>query len=129
MKIPFAKLAQCGWRITKDKPSELKPAVAATNIKLRNGDRLHGLLTDKKLTLKTEFGTAPFAPAKAWAMTLDPKRPGLLVVKMVDGTTLRGQLVEKTLSVTITIGKVTVTVRIPTKDITAILPPAPKITL
>jgi hypothetical protein len=51
---------------------------------------------------------------------------GLLVARMLDGTTLRGQLVEKPLAVTITIGKVTVTVRIPAKDIAAILRPAPK---
>jgi len=126
LKIPLAKIAECGWRITADKPAALKAGAAATTIKMRNGDRLLGKLTDKKLTLKTEFGPAPLLPAKARTMTFDPKTPRLLIARMFDGTTLRGQLVEKTLAVTIAIGSVTVMAKIPAKEIVAIIPPAPK---
>lgn len=58
-----------------------------------------------KTTLIVKIGKDPLVLAGVRTLTFDPQTPGLLVARMLDGTTLRGQLVEKTLAVTITSAK------------------------
>jgi len=70
----------------------------ATVMTMRNGDRLVGTLTHKMLSVRTEFGLAKVFPISVLTATFDADNPGAVVMRMWDGSTLRGPLVEKDLA-------------------------------
>jgi len=93
-------------------PSRTASPVAAATVKMSNGDRLLAKFVGDALTIKTEFGEAKIKANDVRTTTFDPKKPGQVVARMSDGTTLRGRLAEQTLTFAITGGGPTVKVTV-----------------
>jgi len=79
----------------------VKPTGPAT-VRMRNGDRLFGKIADRKLTIRTEFGEVKVHAASVLTMTFDATKPTQVVAKMWGNTTIRGRLVQPTVTVAIT---------------------------
>ena len=91
-------------------PGSTAAPVAAATVKMRNGDCLLAKLVGDALTIKTDFGEAKIKPGDLRITVFDPKKPGQVVATMSDGTTLRGRLIEQTLTFAVTGGGPTVKV-------------------
>jgi hypothetical protein len=89
-------------RISRE--GKIAAPVAAATVKMRNGDRLLAKLVDGAFTIKTDLGEAKIKPSDVRTTTFDLKKPGQVVATMSDGTTLRGRLIEQTLTFAITGG-------------------------
>ncbi|HET6428670.1 MAG TPA: hypothetical protein VFJ30_09695 [Phycisphaerae bacterium] len=72
--------------------AETPEAEPMTRMALSNGDVLVGRLADETLSLRTDFGEAPIRPDNLVAMAFDPRQPDWAMVRLWDGSTLRGQL-------------------------------------
>jgi hypothetical protein len=79
----------------------VEPTGPAT-VRMRNGDRLFGKIADPTLTVRTEFGELKVHTASVLTMTFDATKPTHAVTMMWDQTTIRGRLVQPTVTVAIT---------------------------
>jgi len=68
-----------------------------TRMALSNGDVLFGRLADESLSVRTDFGEASVRPDNLLAMAFDPRRPDRAILRLWDGSTLRGRLGAETL--------------------------------
>ena len=73
----------------------------ATVMIMHNGDRLIGKLASKTLTVRTEFGLARVLSAGVRTATFNPAKPGAVVMKMWDDSTVEGQLAAPALTFTV----------------------------
>ena len=78
----------------------VEPTGPAT-VKMRNGDQLFGKITDKTLTVRTEFGDVKIHPGNMMSMVFDSKNTGQMKVKTWDGARISGRLVAPTVTVSI----------------------------
>jgi len=79
----------------------VKPTGPAT-VQMRNGDRLFGRIAERALTIRTEFGELKVHATSVLTMTFDATKPAQVVAKMWGNTTIRGRLVQPTVTVAIT---------------------------
>jgi len=101
VRIPMAKLRECGWRITGEKPSWW-PAVGPRMVVLQSGERLAWTALTG-LRVKTRFGTVSLRGGGV----ADICRPGdgsPSTVAFANGTILRASLLPGKLTVTLTLG-------------------------
>jgi len=70
----------------------------ATVMTMRNGDLLVGTLTHTTLTVRTDYGPVKVFPISILTATFDAANHDAVVMKMWNGSTLRGCLVEKALA-------------------------------
>jgi len=75
---------------------------------MRNGDRLVGTLAHKVLVVRTEFGPAKVFPVSTRTMTFDAVKAGAVALRMWNGGTIEGRLVEPALTFAIAPGGPTV---------------------
>ncbi|HUS48384.1 MAG TPA: LamG domain-containing protein [Phycisphaerae bacterium] len=80
-------------------PSRRVEPAGQIAVSMRNGDRLVGRLTEKKLTIQTDFGQAEIAPASVFRITFDANQPGVMVAQAWTGTVLRGKLADAAVTV------------------------------
>jgi len=101
VRIPVAKLRECGWRITRDRPPWW-PAAGPKMVVLRGGERLTWTALTG-LRMKTRFGTVSFRGAGV----ADIWRPGNgspPAVTFANGTVLGGTLLPGKLTVKLALG-------------------------
>jgi len=101
VRIPVAKLRECGWRITRDKPPWW-PAAGPKMVVLRSGERLTWTALTG-LRMKTRFGTVSFRGAGV----ADIWRAGNgspPAVMFANGTVLRGSLLPGKLTANLALG-------------------------
>jgi hypothetical protein len=67
---------------------------------MRSGDTLVGDVADKTLTLRTRFGNVQFAPASASDIRFDAAGGARAAVRLWDGSSLSGELVEPAVTFT-----------------------------
>jgi len=83
-----------------------------TAMVLRTGERLLGKLDHKTLTVRTEFGRVKLSPVNVLTITFDPANAHTAVLKLWNGSTHRGRLVETDLTFALAPGGPTVKVKI-----------------
>lgn len=93
----------------------VKPA-QSTTLLLRNGDRLVGMLTDKTLALRTEFGDLELSPADLLNVAFAPEGTTVRTT-MQNATILNGTLATESLGVVLGSG---IKLTVKTRDIASI---------
>ncbi|MDY7009697.1 MAG: hypothetical protein SVV80_02960 [Planctomycetota bacterium] len=69
----------------------------STSVMLNNEDELFGQLVDEVFEVATDFGTISVRPENITEMSFSDKDPGLAIIKMWDGSTLRGKIRQEAL--------------------------------
>jgi hypothetical protein len=101
VRIPVAKLRECGWRITRDRPPWW-PAAGPKVVVLRSGERLTWTALTG-LRMKTRFGIVSFRGAGVAAIWR-PRSGSPHAVMFANGTVLRGSLLPGKLTVKLALG-------------------------
>ena len=70
-------------------------------VRLSNEDTLFGRLADEAYNVTMEFGKVQVKPVNIVAMAFEPRDPRRVMIKLWDGSVLRGQLRQKTLRFTL----------------------------
>jgi len=70
------------------------------SMQMRSDDVLVGEIADKTLTLRTRFGNVQFAPASASEVRFDPAGGARAAVRLWNGSSLSGELVEPAVTFT-----------------------------
>jgi len=104
LKIPFSRIRQCSYRISKEKPVE--QPMTDPLIVLRSGDRL---AFDAKLlqcTFQTRYGTATLNGADLLEVRLEGVEHGVHRVRFLNGSRLAGLLGPEKISLPVRLGAV-----------------------
>lgn len=78
--------------------AEEKPDPALDAAALTNGDELFGRLTTPELTVQSDYGTVTLKPENIQSMSFSPTHVGRVVIQRWDGSVLRGQCRQDTLT-------------------------------
>ena len=90
LDIPFSRLSQCSFRITKDKPDDDDPT--GPLLLLRSGDRLAFDPAELKCTFATRHGEIPLSGKDLLEISLTHAEGGVHRATFLNGSTLAGLL-------------------------------------
>jgi hypothetical protein len=118
LKIPLARIRQCGYRITKAKPANALPS--RPMITLQNGQRLAlASGATSALHLRTTYATVALPPNGLIRIEPAPGAGGSHRVVLAGGSTLTGTLASQTLKLKLALGPVAAVRRDDILDLTA----------
>ncbi len=78
--------------------AEEQPDATLDAAMLSNGDELHGRLVTETLTVRTEYGEVTLRPENIRSLAMSPTHLGRVAMLLWDGSVLRGQCAQETLS-------------------------------
>ncbi|MGB2822625.1 MAG: hypothetical protein WBF17_16695 [Phycisphaerae bacterium] len=90
LRVPFADVRQCAFRISKQRPEEI--AFAGPLIVLRTGDRVAFDPASVKLSFRTRHGVVRLAPEDLLTVALDKEANGVHRATFLNGSRLAGFL-------------------------------------
>ncbi|OPX24101.1 MAG: hypothetical protein B1H04_02810 [Planctomycetales bacterium 4484_123] len=103
LKIPFERIRQCSYQITKAKPEEMP--VKYPLILLRNGDRLAFEAANLHLDFLTRHGKVELEAKDLLEIRLDREEHGLHRVRFLNGSTLAGLLLPEKIRLPLKLGR------------------------
>ena len=105
LKVPLARIRQCGYRITNARPAEA--AASGPMITLRSGQQL-ALASGSApaLSLRTAYATVALPPKGLVRIESAPGASGLHRAALAGGSTLTGTLASQTLRLKLALGPV-----------------------
>ena len=107
LRVPFAAVRQCAFRISKDKPDEA--GFSGPLLILRTGDRLAFDPAGAGLKFRTRHGVVGLSPRDLLTVSLDQEANGVHRVTFLNGSRLGGFLEPNRVALTLKVGaKVTV---------------------
>jgi hypothetical protein len=117
LNLPTRHISRFDW------PERVETPVDAAAVVLRNGDKLFGKVANESLTIKADFGPVPLRPGDILSMELNPVDVGMATAHLWGDSTIRGRLMEKTISFTLAAGPA---LQVKTADIVSITMPQPR---
>ncbi len=102
LRVPFADLRQCAYRISKDRPDESE--FAGPLLILRTGDRVAFEPGSVELTFRTRHGVVALAPQELLEVTLDHAGNGVHRATFLNGSQLAGFLEPEQVPLTLKLG-------------------------
>jgi len=102
LKIPYARIKQCAYRITKPKPEE--SPFTDPLLLLRNGDRLAFDAAALRCVLQTRHGEVPLRGKDLVEVRLDHEAHGVHRALFLNGSTLGGMLAPEKIALPIKLG-------------------------
>ncbi len=102
LKIPFSRVKECSYQVSKDKPAEL--SMTDPLILLRTGDRLAfdpELLT---CTFRTRHGSVPLKGGELLEVRLDHREHGVHRATFLNGSKLAGMLEPERIALPLKLG-------------------------
>jgi len=102
LKIPFSRVKECSYQISKDKPAEL--AMTDPLILLRTGDRLAFDPDALACTFRTRRGSVPLKGGELLEVRLDHREHGVHRATFLNGSKLAGMLEPERIALPLKLG-------------------------
>jgi len=102
LSVPFAAVRQCAYRVSKDKPDEVR--FAGPLVILRTGDRVAFRPGSAQLKFRTRHGTVGLDPNSLLSITLDNAGNAVHRANFLNGSQLAGLLEPARIPLTLKLG-------------------------